>query len=332
MKFRKIIILVALFVATAVLFAACSTPQATTAPTSMPASSAEMAGAPHGQGEDEQHGHGQQEQGHGQGEGEQHGHGQQEQGHGQDEGGQHGHGQQGQGHGKGKGMGGPPEGMRERHQAPIPAAYQGKTNPVPADEASLARGEAIYAQQCATCHGDGGMGDGPTGQGLDPAPAPIAHTSQMLSDSYLFWRISEGGAQFNTAMIPYKGILSEDEIWDVINYVRALGSGEVQPRRNVGGQAMDPNAEAQMHAEMLAAGVEQGVITQEEADLFTEVHDKLNAYKETHMDELRSSMGNPEEMQQAMLDAMVKSGDITQEQADAFVDIHDRLVEAGIMQ
>ena len=307
MKFRKFILSTALFTATLLLFAACSTPQATIVPTSAPTSPAEMAEAMtsyttpgptkgHGQGKEEQHGHGH------------------------------------QGHGKGMGMGGPPKGMRERHQAPIPAAYQGKTSPIPADEASLARGEAIYVQQCATCHGDGGMGDGPAGQGLDPAPAPIAHTSQMLSDSYLFWRISEGGAQFNTAMIPYKGILSEDEIWDVINYVRALGSGEVKPRHHVGGQAMDPHAEAQMHAEMLATGVKQGVITQDEADLFAEVHDKLDAYKGAHMDELRSFMGNPEEMQQAMLDALVKSGEITQEQADAFVDIHDRLVEAGIMQ
>jgi mono/diheme cytochrome c family protein len=239
---------------------------------------------------------------------------------------------QSQGLGKGKGIGGPPQGMRERHQAPIPAAYQNMTNPVPADEASLARGEAIYAQQCASCHGDGGMGDGPAGQGMDPAPAPIAHSSQMLGDSYLFWRIQEGGAPFNTGMPAFNETLSEEEVWDVINYVRALGSGEVKPRRNMGGQAMNPEAEAQMHAEMLATGVEQGVITQEEADLFTEVHDQLNAYKETHMEELRSFMGSPEAMQKAMLDALVQSGEITQAQAEAFADIHDRLVEAGIMQ
>lgn len=307
MKFRKLIILTALFAATIVLFTACANAQATTAPTSAPPTETpetpamQPTPAP-------------------------------AKGHGQSEGEQHGHGQQSHGQGKGKGMGGPPEGMRERHQAPIPAEYQGKTNPIPADADSLARGEAIYAQQCATCHGDGGMGDGPAGQNLDPAPAPIAHSSQMLSDSYLFWRISEGGAQFNTAMIPYKDILSEDEIWDVINYIRALGSGEAQPRHHMGGQAMDPNAEAQMHADMLAAGVEQGVITQAEAELFSKVHDKLDAYKKAHMEELRSFMGNPEEMQQAMLDALVKSGDITQEQADAFVAIHDRLEEAGVME
>jgi cytochrome c len=37
----------------------------------------------------------------------------------------------------------------------------------------FARGEDIYAQQYATCHGDCGMGDGPAGKVLDPAPAPM---------------------------------------------------------------------------------------------------------------------------------------------------------------
>jgi len=292
MKYRNPFILAAMLILIAILFTACSAPQATPAPTPTAAPAATVSTM--GQGR------------HGQGMGQQ--------------------------HGKGQGMGGPPEGMRERHSAPIPADYQGLTNPTPDDEESLARGEKIYAQQCATCHGDSGMGDGPAGQSLAPAPAPIAHTSQMLEDSYLFWRISEGGGQFNTAMIPYKSILSEQEIWDVINYTRALGSGQVQPRKNMGGQAMDPEVEAQMHADMLAAGVDQGVITQAEADLFAEVHDKLDAYKTAHMDDLRSFMGNPEKMQKAMLDALVKADEITQEQADAFVDIHDRLVNAGIMQ
>ena len=133
-------------------------------------------------------------------------------------------------------------------------------------------------------------------------------------------------------MIPYNGILSEEEIWDVINYVRVLGAGQVKPRQNMGGQAMDSEAETRMHEGMLTAGVEQGVITQNEATLFTEVHDKLKVYKPEHMDELRRFTGSPKEMQQTVLEAMVQAGEITQARADAFADIHNRLVEAGIMQ
>lgn len=129
--------------------------------------------------------------------------------------------------GMGRGMGermGPNSGMRERHRATIPSAYAGRTSPVDATDASLARGEEIYTTHCETCHGAGGMGDGPAGENLDPLPAPIAHTSQMLGDDYLFWRISEGGSMepFNSAMPAWKETLAEEERWDVINYIRSL--------------------------------------------------------------------------------------------------------------
>ena len=68
------------------------------------------------------------------------------------------------------------------------------------------------------------MGDGPTASALDPAPAAIAHTSQMSGDDYLFWRISEGGVPFETAMPVFKA-LEEQDRWDVIDYIRALGKG-----------------------------------------------------------------------------------------------------------
>jgi mono/diheme cytochrome c family protein len=101
------------------------------------------------------------------------------------------------------------------------------------------------------------MGDGPAAAGLDPAPAAIAHTSQMLGDDYQFWRISEGGAMepFNSEMIAWKDIIKEDARWDVINYVQALGSGQAMPRQELGDAAFDPAAEAERQAEMLAEAV-----------------------------------------------------------------------------
>ena len=84
-------------------------------------------------------------------------------------------------------------GMHHAHHAEIPDEYAGLSNPVAADDASIQRGGEIFAASCAVCHGDGGMGDGPAAASLDPPVMPIAHTSQMLSDAYLFWRISEGG-------------------------------------------------------------------------------------------------------------------------------------------
>ena len=128
-------------------------------------------------------------------------------------------------------------GMMQRHMATIPAEYANRTNPVAADAASLARGKTIYEANCVVCHGNTGQGDGPAAANLDPPPAPIAHTAQMMSDAYLFYRISQGGgfAPFNSAMPMWKDKLSESERWDVINYIRSLGSNGMM---NGGGMMM----------------------------------------------------------------------------------------------
>ena len=229
--------------------------------------------------------------------------------------------------GMGPGMGG--NGMMERHHAEIPAEYAGLTNPIPADTESLERGGELYTVNCASCHGDGGMGDGPAGSALDPAPSPIAHSSQMMADDYLFWRVSEGGAPFSTAMPSWK-VLDEQSRWDLINYMRALGDGTVQPVSGMGGAAYDPEIQAAQQAEILAKAVEQDVITEEEADTFTTVHDAVEQYRITHPEVIQSS-GNATEREAAILSALVDENIITQIQADAFQDIHDRLGTSGLM-
>jgi mono/diheme cytochrome c family protein len=195
-----------------------------------------------------------------------------------------------QGNEPGLGMGAGGSGMMTRHHAEIPDEYAGMTNPVPADEASLERGATLYATNCASCHGDGGMGDGPAGSALDPAPAPVAHSSQMVADDYLFWRISEGGTPFNTSMPPWK-VLDEQARWDMVNYMRALGAGTVKPASGMGGQAYDPDVQATQQAEILAQAVEQGVVTQEEANTFKLAHDAVEQYRSGHPEVMNS--GDP---------------------------------------
>jgi mono/diheme cytochrome c family protein len=232
------------------------------------------------------------------------------------------------GMGPGMGMQG---GMMARHQAPIPEEYKGLTNPIPADEDSLERGGELFTTYCASCHGDGGMGDGPASAALDPAPVAIAHTSQMMGDDYLFWRVSEGGAMdpFNSGMPAWANTLDEQARWDVLNYVQALGSGTVMPHQGMGGAAYDPAVELEQRATMLTTAIEQEVITQAEANLFTEVHTFLDAQMTEHRDMMSGSMAD---MQATMLAQLVSDGTITQAQAAAFNDIHDRLMEAGLMQ
>lgn len=232
----------------------------------------------------------------------------------------------------GNGMMGMGGGMMARHHATIPDDYAGLSNPISADEASIERGAVLYTAQCASCHGDGGMGDGPAAASLDPAPANIAHTSQMLGDDYLFWRISEGGAMapFNSSMVAWKGIMDEDARWDVINYVQALGSGSVMPGQTMGGAAFDPAVEAEKQAAMLAEAVAQGVITEEEAAVFDEAHGMVDGQMVTNRDAGMS--GSMDTIMADVLAGLVASNELTQAQADTFLSVHERLAEAGLMQ
>lgn len=221
-------------------------------------------------------------------------------------------------------------GMMDRHHTAVPNAYRGVSSPVAADNESLARGAEIYTVNCASCHGDGGMGDGPAGKVLDPAASPVAHTSQMLGDDYLFWRISEGGAAFDSAMPPWKGLLDEQSRWDLINYMRALGSGDVMPRRAMGGMAFDPDQEVAQRQEMLDTAVAQGMISQEEAQTFIVVHQAMDTLMAAGSAE--PMRGNMNEQLAIMLASLTESGKITQDQSESFQDVHERLIDAGLMQ
>jgi len=216
--------------------------------------------------------------------------------------------------GMGMGMG---NGMSARHHAAIPAAYAGLSAPGATDPAALERGGDLYTTYCVACHGESGMGEGAAGQALDPPASPVAHVSQMQADDYLFWRISEGGAPFGTAMPAWKDSLSEQQRWEVIAYIRALGRD--------GGEALLAQQAARQD-EMLAQAVADGVITAVQADTFRLVHDLLEA-------QMRSGQpgGTMDEREAAALQALVDSGQITSAQADEFRDVHQALDLGGYM-
>ena len=230
----------------------------------------------------------------------------------------------------GAGMGGMGGGMMARHHASIPDEYAGAVNPIPTDEDSLERGGTIYATHCASCHGDGGMGDGPAGAALDPVPAAVAHTSLRMGDDYLYWRISEGGAGFITSMPGWKELLDDQSRWDVINYLRALGNGDVQPGSSMGGAQYDPELEAARQAAMLDQAVQQNVITLLERETFETVHTILEQFRIEHP-EIANESSSPTEREAKLLAALVEEQTITQDQADTFVAAHDRLAESGLM-
>ena len=89
-------------------------------------------------------------------------------------------------------------------------------------------GKRIYNKYCYYCHGMEGRGDGAIAIGLTPHPANfVADVDKMKkSDKELFESISKGirrevGGD-ELAMPQWNLILTEDEIWSVLAYVRYL--------------------------------------------------------------------------------------------------------------
>ena len=128
----------------------------------------------------------------------------------------------GMGHGMGRRM---PSMIRHRYvmRNGLPSAYRNKIGPLSQSGSTVAEGAALYAANCASCHGTQGYGDGEAGHNLNPPPANIAHMMgmPMYNDPYLFWTVSEGGTPVGSAMPEFKEILAEDEIWKIIAAMRA---------------------------------------------------------------------------------------------------------------
>lgn len=93
-----------------------------------------------------------------------------------------------------------------------------QANPVKADEASIAKGSAIYQKNCASCHGKTAEGDGVLAANLTPKPTNLKQMSGGHTDGDFAWKIANGRG----AMPAWKGILSDNDIWHSVNYIQSL--------------------------------------------------------------------------------------------------------------
>lgn len=125
------------------------------------------------------------------------------------------------------------EGILERIKVPDWAA-----SPARWSAAAVDKGKAVYAANCAVCHGDKLDGQGPAAEGfrypIRPANFRDVGTIAQLTLPYVYWRLTTGGIQnqFNSAMprwvAPEGGAdaatlhtydLRSEEAWQVIIYL-----------------------------------------------------------------------------------------------------------------
>lgn len=129
----------------------------------------------------------------------------------------------------------------------LAAASQLSTS-APAAPRDVDAGRAIYERACATCHGPGGRGDGPSAAGLATKPSDLADGRLMnaLPAEFLVNVILNGGPAEGLAvgMPPFKGHVSEGQARQVVAYLRTLAQPPFHPERSRP-LVVAPNAPAQ---------------------------------------------------------------------------------------
>jgi mono/diheme cytochrome c family protein len=102
-----------------------------------------------------------------------------------------------------------------------PAESKQLTNPSSNDPASLRKAKKLYEERCLDCHGSKGKGDGPGASDLDQKPAPFSDARLTpQTDGELYWKITKG----RKPMPSYQTKLSDEQRWQLVNYLRSLAA------------------------------------------------------------------------------------------------------------
>jgi mono/diheme cytochrome c family protein len=115
-----------------------------------------------------------------------------------------------------------PRGFQPFHYGPGPEeamrAGNELKNPFPPDEGNIARGQQVYNNYCAVCHGMTGGGDGPLIPKYPNPPSYNTDKSKSLADGNMFHVITIG----RNNMPSHAAQVSADDRWKVILYIRKL--------------------------------------------------------------------------------------------------------------
>lgn len=100
-----------------------------------------------------------------------------------------------------------------------PAEYKTMKNPVAPGEASNKAGLPLYTKHCASCHGKTGLGDGVKARALKTFPGDFSKAAyQNQTDGEHFYKTKFGRDE----MPKYEGKLSDDDMWNIVNYMRTF--------------------------------------------------------------------------------------------------------------
>ena len=96
-------------------------------------------------------------------------------------------------------------------------------NPVPSTPASITAGAAVFKKYCAFCHGVGAKGNGPLApKGSNPPDLTDTTWDHGSTDAAIHALLNAGvGPAF--VMVPFKGKIPDQDLWNIVNFLRSLG-------------------------------------------------------------------------------------------------------------
>jgi len=157
---------------------------------------------------------------------------------------------------------------------------------VPLTPPFAAAGRSTYLASCAPCHGDQGMGDGPTAAALPVPPTAFADPAAVWerSPAMLFHTTKFGLLQ--NMMPPWQNRLGDGEIWDAVAYAWSLHTSEDAMNA---GQTLYAGSCASCHGgggagDGLAATGEMNDFTNLAATTFRSQADWLAGWQDAHAD------------------------------------------------
>jgi cytochrome c553 len=121
-----------------------------------------------------------------------------------------------------------------------------ESNPLPANEENIHAGRANFSNYCMVCHGLDGQNTGvPFAQRMSPPVADLnSKAVQAYTDGQLKWIIDNG--IYPSGMPASKGMLNDDEIWQIVDYIRHLpAKGSLGEPAVYGGAAPQESARPQ---------------------------------------------------------------------------------------
>lgn len=95
-------------------------------------------------------------------------------------------------------------------------------NPVASNAQSITAGRAAYQKNCRFCHGPEGLGDGPSApKGTKPSDLTDKDWTRGSTDGEIFVVLRDGaGPKFD--MKGFKGRMTDQDMWHVVNYLRSI--------------------------------------------------------------------------------------------------------------